>query len=469
MPRISAIIFGILFHFVFRGFSQNFHNNIVEPNLEQPEVFLSQYLQIESVSGNEKGAGEFFANACRQAGLYVKIFTDQVDSYNFAASLYPLSSGKPNIVFLTHIDVVPEGNTSEWTRPPYSGAIADGYVWGRGAIDNKGHGVMQFFALKHFVELALQNDITYNLTLLAVSNEELMGSLGAGIIVNQFIDELNPKVVFGEGGAGMTGIIKSMPEKVVFGIETAQKRALWFNLKTTGTSAGHGSVPSARYPAKELIGASNAILNLKPEIIVTPIVREMLGGLSIYETGIRKLALSNLKALSPFIASFLRSDELTASILTNTIMLTSIASDATAQNQVAQGLKARFDSRLLPGVDPRLFLKEIEFAVRQFDVEIEIVSKPMESPPSEKTSYYYHFQDAIKDVFPGVHVIPMLFPAVNDNWFFRTAGIPTYGITPVIFSQELIYTIHNPNERLPVDALYKGIDVFKAFIRRILG
>ncbi len=468
MARVSFLIFGALVFSNVFGYTQNNSTYPLKPNLDYPEVFLSQYLQIESISGNERDAGEFFAYSCRLAGLHVRVFTHERDSYNFAASLFPLNSAKPNVIFLTHIDVVPAANHNDWLHDPFGGAIAEGYVWGRGAIDNKGAGVMQFFALKHFVELARHNDLPYNVTLLAVSNEELMGGLGAGIIVNQFIDELNPVAVFGEGGAGMRGIINAMPRKVVFGIETAQKRSLWFNLKSTGSSAGHGSVPAARYPAKEIIRASNAILKLKPEIIVTSVVRKMLKGLSVHETGIRRLALRNMKLISPLIAPYLRNDEMTASILTNTIMLTSITSDATAQNQVAQALKASFDARLLPGVDATLFLKEIEFAIKPFEVELEIVSKPAESPSSKENSYYFHFKDALQEVYPDAHVIPILFPAVNDNWFFRSAGIPTFGITPVIFTRELIHTIHNANERMPIDALYQGIDVFKAFIRRII-
>lgn len=139
---------------------------------------LSSYIQIESVSGNEIDAGIFLSELSEQKGLHVRVFTQEINSYNFAASLYPLELGKPNVIFLNHIDVVPSGEDSLWTYPPYSGTIADGFVWGRGAIDCKSLGIMQLMAVAHFVGFAAEIDLPYNFTMLAVSNEELGGKLG---------------------------------------------------------------------------------------------------------------------------------------------------------------------------------------------------------------------------------------------------------------------------------------------------
>jgi carboxypeptidase PM20D1 len=118
--------------------------------------FLSDYIKVESVSGNEAKAGIFFAEECARRGLQVRILTNENSSYNFVASLYPLSMGKPNIVLLNHIDVVDPGAPEKWTFPPFSGAIAQGAVWGRGAIDNKGMAAMQLEALCQFFRIGTQ-------------------------------------------------------------------------------------------------------------------------------------------------------------------------------------------------------------------------------------------------------------------------------------------------------------------------
>jgi carboxypeptidase PM20D1 len=434
-----------------------------------PVQFLSRYLQIPSVTGSEGPAGVFFADACREAGLHVQIFSDRIDSYNFAASLYPLSSGMPNIVLITHIDVVPSGDPAMWTHPPFSGAVADSIIWGRGAIDNKGHGVMQFFALKHFVERASAGRLPYNFTLLAVSNEEEMGSLGAEYVVNNFLDILNPVAVYGEGGGGIPEIIEADPSMVIFGIETVQKRVLWFQLQANGASRGHGSLTNKYCPVRETVMATNAVLSYKSPTVLTPTVRKMFIGMGDHETGVRRFAMKNASWVLPLAGNLFRKDELVASLITNTITLTSIRSDSTAHNQVAQGAVARFDTRLLPGTDQEEFLADIRKRIRKFNVELVVVYNPVPSVVSEEGIYFRAMERAIHLVYPGVAVIPMLFPAVNDNRFFRHHNIPTYGITPAVFSRELIHSLHNFDERIPVKALLQGIEVYKGLIRNLIG
>ncbi len=434
-----------------------------------PVQFLSRYLQIPSVTGNEGTAGAFFADACREAGLHVRVFSDRNDSYNFAASLYPLDWGMPNVIFLTHIDVVPEGDPAMWTHPPYSGAVADGMVWGRGAIDNKGHGVMQFYALKSFVEVASAGKMPYNFTLLAVSNEEEMGSLGAEYVVNNYLQELNPVAVYGEGGAGTKGVVVADTSLVVFGIETVQKRVLWFQLETNSSAGGHGSIPTRKCPTREIVLATNALIKHKPNMVLTPTVRNMLSELADHERGIRRLAMKNAGVFLPFTEGLYHRDELLASLLTNTLALTSIRSDQTAHNQIAQGATANFDSRLLPGVDAEDFLSAIRKRIRRYNVNLVILQHPEPAVVSDQGHYYGAIEKAVTTIFPDAAVIPMLFPAVNDNRFFRRHNIPTYGITPAILSHELLMTIHNFDERIPVKAVYDGIEVYKALIRTLIG
>lgn len=116
-------------------------------SLPESALLLSRYIQIPSVSGQEKEAGEFLAAQCKEKGLYIEVFNSHTGGYNLAASLFPLSSGKPNILLLNHIDVVPAGHDSSWQHRPYSGAIRRDTLWGRGTLDMKGVAVMQLMAI----------------------------------------------------------------------------------------------------------------------------------------------------------------------------------------------------------------------------------------------------------------------------------------------------------------------------------
>ncbi|MBW6498085.1 MAG: M20/M25/M40 family metallo-hydrolase [Bacteroidales bacterium] len=437
------------------------------PDHSAEAVFLSHYIQIPSITGKEKPAGEFLANACRENGLHVRLFSGETNSYNFAASLYPLETGKPNIVFLTHIDVVPEGDIDLWTYPPFAGVIADGHIWGRGAFDNKGHGVMQLFAIASFVEEAAMREFQYNFTLLAVSNEEDDGLLGAGLVAEHFLLELNPVVVYGEGGIGCTEIVSAAPELIMFGVEVAQKRALWLKMETSGTNFGHGSVPSHEYPAKELALATNVILNMKSKPVMTPLVLNMLKEMGYYEKGIRKFALKNYRFLSPVIGKKVCQEELVNSLLNNTITLTGVGSSSGAFNQMSNSAWATFDVRLLPGASSEEFLRILQISIKEYDVELIVIKETPHSPVSDTGPYYHALQQAIHEIFGHVPVTPMLMPATNDNLFFRAKGIPAYGLVPAAFDPEHVKSIHNVNERIPLAALDQGIAVYQALIRTL--
>ncbi len=119
----------ILCHFCL--FSQQGQIKSVDGSLVDIETVLQQYIRIPSVSGQEQMAGDFLKTVCRNNGLYIADFGSEDGQYNFAASLFPLSSGKPNIVFFNHIDVVPESESQ--LHDPYDGQIEDGIIYGRGA------------------------------------------------------------------------------------------------------------------------------------------------------------------------------------------------------------------------------------------------------------------------------------------------------------------------------------------------
>ncbi|MFW5793705.1 MAG: M20/M25/M40 family metallo-hydrolase [Bacteroidota bacterium] len=433
-----------------------------------PEIILSEYIQHASVTGLEKEAGEFMSNLCLDMGLHVKVFTDEINSYNYAASLYPLETKKPNIVFLNHIDVVPAENLSAWKYPPFEGVIAEGQVWGRGAIDNKGMAIMQLFAIANFVDMAKAVDLPYNVTYLSVSSEETGGLLGASIVVTNFLDELNPIVVYGEGPSGIVGAVKSKEDFPFFGISIAQKRGLWFALEASNMYSGHGSLPRPQYPNKEIVRASTELLEARPQIILTDPVRDMMRQLGKYEKGRRKFVLRNIGIFAPFFSKTLRSDLLLSAMISNTMTLTNLSSAPGSNNQVSNNAKAIFDCRLLPETSTDRFLNFVKNKIKDYDVTLTVIHEYPNAPVSEKGEFYQALSTAIKNINGNVGVAPLLFPANNDNAYFRMHDIPSYGVFPAILSQELMETIHMANERMPVKGLYEGIKVYSELINIIM-
>ncbi len=433
-------------------------------------LLLSDYVGIPSVTGTEGEAGRFLARVAEDKGLHITVLTDEEDSYNFTASLYPLEEGRPNIILLNHIDVVPAGEAGAWTHPPFSGAIADGFVWGRGSIDNKALGVMQLLALADFVSLAAETSLLYNVTLLSVSNEETGGGKGAALVTERFLDLLNPVAVYGEGGLGLRGVLESDPQRPAFGISVAQKRGLWFILESDSPSSGHGSVPQDVYPTKELVKASAALLDLRQRTVLTPPVKDMFRSLGREERGMRGLVMRHIGFFRPLVGGYLRKDPLINSLLSNTITLTNVGGSEGAHNQIARHAWATFDSRLLPGTGSEAFLQRLQKAVGDYEVTLRVVGQAPETRISGKGPYFHALEGAVRDVYGNdVLVSSILFSAHNDNVFFQEHGIPAYGLVPVILEQELVESIHSVDERMPVAALEEGVSVYRALIRRLAG
>ncbi len=449
-------------------------NSQVEANFYQNDTvpysaeLLSRYIMHSSVTGNERAAGLFLSTVSRQKGLNVKILTDEPGSFNFAASLYPLEMGKPNIVLLNHIDVVPAGEIEKYTYPPFSGTIADGKVWGRGAIDNKGMGIMQLLAMEMFIDMAAEADLPFNITLLSVSGEETGGHTGASIISSQFIELLNPVAVYGEGGAGIPGVVKRDPDMKIFGVSVTFKRTLWLELTLRMNTSGHGSVPPSSYVVQDKIKALNRLAERKRRVTFSETTRNMFYELGKIEGGLRGLALRNLRLFRPLVVPAIKRDEIIYSLITNTITITSINTPNGRPNQIPQEITAILDCRLLPDTNTDEFIEKISRLMGNNGVEIKILLEEPKIPPTKVDNYYYYMKEALDEVFPGAGVIPIMTPASNDNNYFREHGIPAYGILPIFVPVYLLETIHNVDERLPVDSLEKGIAVYRELINILI-
>lgn len=421
---------------------------------------LSHYVQYPSVTGNEQDAGLFFASIAMVKGLHVKVFTNHIDTFNFAASLYPLELNKPNIIFLNHIDVVPAYNSEEFTYPPFSGQIADGHVWGRGSIDNKGMAVMQLLAIERFVEMAKIKDLPYNVTLLSVSGEETGGYTGASLVVDRYFDLLNPLVVYGEGGMGIPEILVNDPQRQVFTISTAFKRSLWLKLTLNMNTSGHGSVPPSKYATKEKVRSLYKIVHWNRKIVFCKTTRTMFRELGKLEGGFRGVVLRNLGLFRPLSARAMKRDELVYSLVTNTVTITAINTPPGPPNQIPQEISVILDCRLLPDVTTEEFIAEIRKMLDNRDVKIEILEEAKFAKPTSIDKYYVKLKKALQTVYPNCGVMPILSPASNDNNYFRALGIPAYGLLPVFMGMEYLETIHNIDERIPIEALELGTEVY---------
>ena len=461
----------VLFPFLFLVVTQlycllpidSFTISVKGEELKMEEV-LSQYIQFASVSGNEKEAGEWLKNICVENGLFIKQMGDKDGNYNFSASLRPLSSKLPNIILLNHIDVVPAKDKSKWIYPPYSGVIADDQIWGRGSFDNKGHTIMHLFALLYFKYETGIRYIPYNVSLLAVSCEETMCSGGVAFVINNYLEELNPVVVLGEGPTELGSLLDY--DKDIFGISIAHKRPIWLELSLKMKNSGHGSVTPDEYPIKEMATALERLTSAKPKAQFNELSIELSRYVGDTQKGLKKLMLKNPKYFGPILSNAICKEPELRALYTNTISVTGFRCNSNTLNVIPQEVIVTLDCRLLVNQDEAEFLDYIRNTLRNDDIKINVLkSGPMAGVSSQYTDFYYNLSAAIESVNPGSSVIPMYLPNFNDTGAFRAKGIQAYSTIPIKMNVDQLKCIHAANERIPVNALYKGANSYLTFFK----
>ncbi|MCC6051102.1 MAG: M20/M25/M40 family metallo-hydrolase, partial [Thermofilum sp.] len=230
---------------------------------------LSQLIQVNTANppGNETPAAKLVAEALAERGVEHELVESAPGRGSVVAWAESGEPG-PSLLLLSHLDVVP-ANSGEWSVDPFSGLVKDGFVWGRGALDDK---LSVAVMLRAFLDLVESKRFKGRLIYAATADEEMGGRMGAGWLVENRPDLVRADYVLNEGGGF------EMPGKrgSVFLVQVAEKGVYWFKLAFRG-SPGHASMPKSGDNA--LLKASQAALAIaskQPPPDVKPYVKLML-------------------------------------------------------------------------------------------------------------------------------------------------------------------------------------------------
>jgi acetylornithine deacetylase/succinyl-diaminopimelate desuccinylase-like protein len=431
------------------------------------EQLTQQYIQIPSVSGNEVEAGDFIKSVCKENGLYITEFGNENGNYNFAASIYPLSENKPNIIFLNHIDVVPESDENRYGT--FSGKIYNDEIYGRGAIDNKGAAVMQLGGIISYLKNKESVKSDYNVTFLAVSCEETQCTGGVNYVIENYLDLINPAVVIGEGPTELSTLIGGEFNNPVFAVSVAHKRTFWLHLELELSGMGHASITPLSYSNKNMVEALDRLISRKPKAIYNEVNVNFLKALGSHKKGIESFVLKHPKLFKFLLVPKLRKQPEIFSLFSNTVTLTNINSHNKAYNIIPKKVEAYLDCRLLPEQDENEFLRDIKKTLKNDSIKITITENMPKAKPSSTSNIYFHnLEKAIQLNYPDSEIIPVMMPNVCDLGAFRTKGITSFASIPVYLAMEHVESIHNTDERIPVKALYEGAQVFHNFIQLMM-
>jgi acetylornithine deacetylase/succinyl-diaminopimelate desuccinylase-like protein len=394
-----------------------------------------------------------------------------LDAQGIASERYEQVPGRPNLVarhagtkdcppllLYGHVDVVTTAG-QRWTRPPFAGELADGCVWGRGALDMKGGVAM---IVRAFLDAVAANVAT-PLVLLILSDEENGGDNGAMFIADQHPEALGgARHALGEfGGASQTiGGTRFYP------IQVAEKQLCWLRATVRGPG-GHGALGVRGSAMARLGDVLRTLDRRQPPVHVIPLVREWFETMAAHLP--RPQALAMRRLLDPRTADLavrLLGKPALGRVIRNTVS-TTIVHGGEKINVIPSEVELQLDGRILPGQTPDDLIREVHGLVGSRDVELEIVRHDP-GPPEPDLSQFELLARVLRELDPDGVPVPMLQAGVTDARFLGRAGVQTYGYLPLRLPADFDWTplIHAADERVPVEALQFGVDAIARVIER---
>ena len=437
----------------------------VDPAVDRDRVaaHLAGAIRIPTISNEGKvthddAAFRGFAAYLEQTYTLVRTHLERESVANYSL-LYTWRGSDPKlapILLAAHMDVVPvdPASAGKWTHPPFEGAIADGYLWGRGALDDKAAviGIMEAVesllasgaAPKRTVYLAFGHD------------EELTGTHGAANIVALLKKRgVQLEYALDEGGFVTNGIIPGIrgPAAVV---AVSEKGYLNVELKVAGTG-GHSSAPPEHTAVGVLAAAIQALERQPFPTSIRPPQTEFFD-YTVPEMNLgMRLALSNRWLFQPLVMHTLEKSPLTRATLHTTIAATMIEGSPKS-NVLPTEARAIVNLRLMPGDHADYVLDHIRRAIDNTDVQIRAVEGYEASPVSDiEAPPGVAIQRAIREVFRDTIVAPSLMTGASDVRYYAQIAVNAYRFVPVTVGPDVSLRAHGIDERVLVSDLDKSV------------
>ena len=421
--------------------------------------WLAGLVRINTVNppGNELAAAHYLAALLQKEGIPSEILETAPGRGALVARLNAGAFPDPSraLLLLGHLDVVGV-DASKWTQDPFGAVVKDGYLWGRGTLDDKGPliaNLAAFITLKR-AGVRLNRDVIF----LADGDEEHGGEFGIRALAENHWDKIAAADCINEGGR----TIEKDGKPWYVGVQASEKVSVDYNVIATGTS-GHASIPLKDNAIVHLAAAIEKLGTWETPVNPLVVTKRYFDGLAqiedpelakwmrVLDTPERQdHAARILAAANPVWNAMLR----------NTISPT-ILQAGVRDNVIPSEARAILNVRLLPGELPGEFAEAMLKVVNDPQIRIEIASiNSRPSPPSDlDTDFYRAIVKAAHAVFPGAPVLPLMSTGFTDSAELRMRNVTCYGLMPFPLTEEEIARIHADNERLPIASIRPGIEL----------
>ena len=429
------------------------------PDIDWPAVhaealdILREYLRIDTTNppGNEAPAARFLGGLLEAEGIPVEYVEIDPGREAVHARLGGDGSKRP-FLLSNHLDVVPV-EAAHWTRPPFEAVLEEGRVYGRGAIDMKGFGVMQLVALLTAKRqgLPLKRDLWF----LGTPDEEAGSARGMGWIVEHRPDLVDVEFALNEGDSG-----RLSGGRTVFSVAANEKFGCPLRLVATG-AGGHGSFIHTDNSMVRLAKALVRLDEWQRGLTFAPDTRayvDRLAEAGVLDGGTDEALAASIRARRGLTPMFM-----------NTLNVTMVNAGV-KRNVLPSRSEAILDCRLLPGQDTEEWRQQVAEVVADLEIAVEFVNDPQPTamPRTEwDTELFHAIEASVRSVFEDAVVAPTMTIGATDNRFLRARGVVSYGFAPAVYSREENNGFHGNDEFISVETFNTGCELTYDIVRRL--
>lgn len=427
------------------------------PKLEEETMrHFQALLRIDTSDppGREAPAVEYLKKVLDAEGIETKVFALDPERPNLVARLRGQGRKRP-ILIMGHTDVV-NVDPAKWTYPPFSATRADGYVYGRGAVDDKDNvvaGLMVMLLLKR-LGTPLDRDVIF----LAEAGEEGSVRFGIDFMVRNHWPEIDAEFCFAEGG----GVVRTSGSVRFASVQTSEKIPYNIRLVSEGPS-GHGSVPLRANAVVHLAQAVARISAWQTPMRLNETTRayfQRLAGISPPEEAARYRSLEN-PAKSGIVQEYFAVNEPRHHSMLRTSISPNIIKGGYRVNIIPSEAEATLDVRALPDENIERLISEIARVVN--DPAVKVVKAERDTRPGARPSRldseaFKVIESAVNRLY-GVTTLPTMSTGATDMAYLRARGVDCYGIGPMIDSEDgpKGFGAHSDQERILEEALHRFV------------
>jgi acetylornithine deacetylase/succinyl-diaminopimelate desuccinylase-like protein len=431
---------------------------------KEAEGWLADLIKINTSNppGNEQVAAMYIAGVLKKEGISAEVLDLTPGRSAVVARLRSAAVADPSkaLLLVAHLDTVPVEKT-RWTVDPFGAVVKDGYMYGRGTIDDKGMlaaNLAVFIALKRS-GARLNRDVIF----LAPADEEGWGDASIKALIAKYWDKFAAGFAINEGG----NVFLKNGKVQYIGVQASEKIGINVAVIARGPS-GHASQPTKDNSVVHLAAAIAKVGAYSPPVHFTSIVRRYFEGLAPLEDDeigkwIRSMETSDRGEHAQRVVA--EANPLWNSIMRDTIAPT-VVNAGVANNVIPAEARANLNVRLLPGDTINTVVNDLNKLINDPAVKLEVQPNAgLAAPPSSLESDFYNVICKVAtQEFGGAPSLPFMSTWLTDSAQLRLHNVQAYGLVPFPLAQEDLRRMHGDDERIPLASFDKGVEVLAKIV-----